>query len=159
MTEADRSPAGLPAAFEEAFGRLQLLVAEACREEAHWSRSVARAIVAVLDFAANEPDAARAVSTDALSYGPYGAYLHRKLIEYFAASLAACSERGRRQGLPEIVEEALVAGVAELVAVHLRGGRQDELPGIASQVIELTLLPYLGLEQARRVAVEVVSGG
>jgi hypothetical protein len=148
----------MAAAFEEAFGRLQLLVAEACRGEALWPRSVARAIVAVLDFAAAEPAAARAVSVDALSCGPYGAYLHRKLIEYFAASLAACSEGGRRHGLPEIVEEALVAGVAELVAMHLRDGRQDELPAIASQVIELTLLPYLGLEQARQVALEVTGG-
>jgi hypothetical protein len=158
MGEADRSPVGMGAAFEEAFGRLQLLVAEACRGEALWPRSVARAIVAVLDFAAAEPAAARAVSIDALSCGPYGGYLHRKLIEYFAASLAACSEGGRRRGLPEIVEEALVAGVAELVAMHLRGGRQDELPGMASQVIELTLLPYLGLEEARRVAREVAGG-
>jgi hypothetical protein len=160
MDQPDRHPGGrgLPGEFEDAFARLQLLLVESRRRGASWPEGVARAIVAALELAAAEPSAARALTTDALSYGAYGSYLHRKLVEYLAASLAACAGGGRREGMSELVEEALVGGVLEVVSARLRDGREDELPALATQVVELTLLPYLGVEEARRVGVEVAGG-
>jgi hypothetical protein len=42
--------------------------------------------------------------------------------------------------------------LAMLVAQRLDMGREAELPGLASEAIQFVFTPYLGMEEARRVA-------
>jgi hypothetical protein len=57
-------------------------------------------------------------------------------------------------GPPAIHESAVVGGVALLVGHRLRQEREGELPALAAGAIEIVLTPYLGTEEARRVAAE-----
>ena len=54
--------------------------------------------------------------------------------------------------LPEIVEKAMTGGLAMLVAQRLDVGREAELPGLAPEAIQFVLTPYLGTEEAKRIA-------
>jgi hypothetical protein len=75
------------------------------------------------------------------------------LVEQLAALLRI--GRGERPGgeeLPEILEPAFVNGAIYLVARSIVY-RQDPPPvSLAGELTELLLLPYLGAEEARRLA-------
>ncbi|HEV7769115.1 MAG TPA: hypothetical protein VGO66_00450 [Solirubrobacterales bacterium] len=142
-------------AFDAAQARLRAVVDSACVEENRWASKVATVISRVLEFAAAEPAQARVLTSGAFDNGVYGALRHRRMVEGLAAELGA----GRRHrqlavDLPELTEEALIGGVAEIVAERLRAGEGATLPDLASELIELVLTPYLGAEEAKRVASE-----
>jgi hypothetical protein len=141
------------AAFESAFARLQVRVEEACAGEAEWPRAVAAGVQATFEFVVAEPADADALTNAALARGPEGAARHRRLVAYAARLL----EPGREEMVdsespPGVLEQALAGGIAFLVAHRLAQGKQGELPGLASEATEFVLAPYLGAEEARRVA-------
>lgn len=143
-------------AFEAAFDELCQLVDAACAAETGWPNRAAAGIAAALGFAAAKPRAAQVLTSDAFSNGLYGALRYRRMTTHFAAML----EEGRTErsdggaGLPEVTEEALLGGIAEVVAERLRAGREATLTTLSPELIELALMPYLGTDRARRVAFE-----
>lgn len=58
-----------------------------------------------------------------------------------------------------LTSEALAGGLAGLVAERLTRGRAAELPALAPQAIEFALTPYLGVEEAKRIAVSTEPQG
>ena len=42
--------------------------------------------------------------------------------------------------------------IATIIRGHLQLGTADELPGIAPDLVYITLMPYLGISEARRWA-------
>jgi hypothetical protein len=60
--------------------------------------------------------------------------------------------RPEGERLPEITERAMIGGLAMLIAQRLDLGRAAELPALAPEAIQFVLTPYLGTEEARRVA-------
>lgn len=140
-------------AFDAAHARLRAVVDSACFEEDRWASRVAAAISGVLDFAAAHPTEARVLTAGAFDYGVYGALRYRQMVEGLAAELAAGRRHRRAAGdLPELIEEALIGGVAEVVAERLRAGEERALPALSSELAELILAPYLGAEEAKRIA-------
>jgi hypothetical protein len=142
-------------AFDAAHARLGAIIDAACFEQDHWAAKVAAALAAVLGFAAAEPASARVLTSGAFDNGVYGALRYRRMVENLAAQLAA----GRRQrqlaaDLPELIEEALIGGIAEIVAERLRYGHEAELPTLAPELAELVLTPYLGASEAKRIAAD-----
>jgi hypothetical protein len=141
-------------AFEAAFAGLRQALDAACAEETRWPERVAAAISAALEFAAAQPRAASVLVSDSFVHGLYGALRYRQMIKHLAEQLAA----GRRERddsrpeLPVITEEALVGGVAEMVAERLRAGGEATLPDLGGELIELVLTPYLGAEEAKKIA-------
>lgn len=153
MNEPAEPHGDFVAAFESAFARLQVRVEEACAAEADWPQAVAAGIRATLDFAAGARDDADTLTNRALAQGSAGAARHRRLVAYAAGLL----EPGREERIdagspPAVLEPALAGGIAFLVAHHLARGEERELPGLAPEAIEFVLTPYLGAEEARRVA-------
>jgi hypothetical protein len=141
------------AAFESAFARLQVRMEEACASEEDWPRAVAAGIRATLEFAAAEPAAAGTLTNEALARGPSGVARNRRLITYAAGLLEP--GRDERVGLgpsPDVLEQTLAGGIAFLVAHRLALGRERELPALAGDVTEFVLTPYLGADEARRIA-------
>lgn len=55
--------------------------------------------------------------------------------------------------LPPSTDRAVVASIASMINGHLRGGTADRLPDVASDVIQLGLMPHVGF----RAAVDVCS--
>ncbi len=106
-----------------------------------------------LRFAAADPAAAQLLTNEALARGREGIARHERLIAYLRAFLVpGRGERPENDRLPEITEQAMASGVVALVAQRLDLGREDELVALAPEAIQFVLTPYLGAEEARRVA-------
>ena len=141
--------------FEIAFARLRGAMDEACRAQSGWPRKVAAAIHAGLLFAKADPLAAQTLTNDALAHGVDGIARHERLIAYLREGLEpGRAERVTGEHLPDITEHAMASGVVMLVALRVGRGRQDELPSLASEAIQLVLTPYLGADEARRTGAE-----
>jgi hypothetical protein len=140
-------------AYETAFARLHEEIEEARGGEPGWPRQAAAGIRAVLRFAAEDPTGAAALTTDALAQGSEQIARYKHLVEYMASLLAPGrnADPGRAP-LPDLLEEALAGGIFMLIGGRLEQGRQAELPGLAGEAVEFALTPYLGREEARRLA-------
>jgi hypothetical protein len=140
-------------AFDAAHAKLTAAVDSACRGGGSWPTKVVAAVAAVLEFAAGEPGEAKVLTTSAFDYGAYGTVRHRQMIDRLATQLAAGRQcRQAPKDLPELIEEALLGGIAEIVAERLRSGREETLPELSAELSELILTPYVGAAEARRIA-------
>ena len=153
MAEVGHPPDEFSRAFEAAFARLQVRLEEACARSADWPAGIAAAIRAILEFAAADPSAANTLTNEAMAAGPDGIARRERLLAYAGERL----ERGRRmrphaRELPRVTEHALAGGVVALVGERVATGRAAELPALAPEAIQFVLTPYLGADEARRVA-------
>lgn len=154
MDEAAQRQDGFSSAFESAFAMLRARIETACAGQPDWSSGVAAGIRAALVFAATDPVSARALTTDALAAGKPGFAEYERMIAYLRGLLlAGRDEHPEAERLPGEIERALAGGIAMLVAQRLDLGREDELPDLAAEAIQFVLTPYLGIEEAKRVAV------
>jgi hypothetical protein len=153
MDDAAQRQDGFADAFESAFVRLRMRLESTCAGEPDWPSGVAAGVRAALAFAAGDPDAVRALTTDALAAGKAGFARYESLISYLCDLLlpgrAECPDAER---LPDETERALAGGVAMLVAQRVDLGRHAELPALAAEATQFVLTAYLGIEEARRVA-------
>ena len=146
--------------FEAAFARLQVAILEACEREAEWPQKMAAAVRAGLELAAADPDAARALTSEALGHGRDGIARYERLLSYLGERLApGREERPGVVELPEFTERSLAGGILGLVAQRVDRGRTDELPALAAEVVQFGLTPFLGGAEARRVGLEVADPG
>lgn len=148
-----RQPDDFASAFDSTFARLQVRIESACVAEAQWPEQVSAGIRAALEFAASDPGAARTLTTEALAGGLVGYDRYNRMISHLGEWFLPGRElRPEGERLPEITEKAMVGGVAMLVAQRVDLGRHAELPELASEAVQFALTPYLGTEEARRVA-------
>ena len=86
------------------------------------------------------------------------------------ASPGFATPRAAYRSAPRVVEtmgaapvmasdEALVAGIVGLVGDHVRIGRLDRLAELKPELVQLTLLPYLGFAESQRWASQSVDLG
>jgi hypothetical protein len=150
MDDFPQPPDDFAHAFESAFARLQVAVLEACARARPWPAQVAAAIETALAFAAADPAAARVLLVRAPVERPDGPGRHLRLVECFAELLAAEAPRDRRR--PASAAEAVVGGIAVIVADHIRADDPQALPALLPELVELALVPYLGRAEARRWA-------
>jgi hypothetical protein len=153
MGEGARQPDDFAVAFDSAFAALQVRVESACAAAGDWPAGVAAGIRAAFDWVAEEPRAAQLLTNDALAGGSAGFERYERMIAYVAELLAPGRARaGHGERLPEITERAMASGVAMLVAQRLSMGRESELPRLAGEAVQFVLTPYLGSDEARRLA-------
>ena len=120
---------------------------EACQGERVWPAKVAAAVAAAVDFAIDEPELARLLTIESLIHQPDGGQRYARMLEHFAELLRAEAPHDRRR--PKSVELALVGGVAQTLADHLRSGDDATLRRSVPELVELILVPYLGRTEAR----------
>lgn len=124
---------------------------QAYRQEAPWPERVARAIEAVLAFAAAEPAFARMCLVEVLGAGPAALERYQGVVRVVAALVdegEAYAEE--RRGLPPRVGRAVVAGAVALVREEILAGRTAQLPELLPDLVYTTVAPYLGHEGALR---------
>jgi hypothetical protein len=131
--------------FSTSLARLQEAITNACRNHGEWPARVAAGIRATIMFAIANPDAVRSLAiepqlSDSSSHQRY-------LIEHFSAMFAA--EALSPQRLAGSSDEAVVAVIAAVIGEHLRHDRLDQLGEMASELVYLSLLPYLGFDEAK----------
>ena len=142
------------AAHERAFERLSKVLVDACRAEAAWSDRVAAAIAASLAFAVESPSEAQLVvvayhTASEPKLAGRGHAAHEKLADLLRA--------GRHQAEvahapPELTEQAVIGAAMAVVGTRLLAGEVDSLPLLAPELTQVILTPYLGDEEAQRVA-------
>jgi AcrR family transcriptional regulator len=135
--------------FERFVGRLL----GACEAQPSWPLKVKVGIGLTLDLAAASPVRARFLMLDSLTNDPA---LIRQGLEA-RDRLATLLASGRSLSpygpdLPGITEQALVGGLAGVILARLVNGEAGHLPALAPELVELTLVPYLGAEAAAAVA-------
>jgi hypothetical protein len=148
-----QQPDDFASAFESAFARLQVLLEMACIVGGPWPERVRVAVRQALDFAVADPAAAGVLTNAALGQGRDGLERYERLMAYLAGLL----EPGRAESphgadLPSTTERSLAGGVATIIANRVDRGRAEELPGLTAEVVQFILTPYMGTEEARRIA-------
>lgn len=154
MKDITQHPMGFASAFEAAFARLQVAAEEAYLSQADWADRVVAVIRAAFEFAASDPSAADVLTSQPLGHGGEGAERYERLVDYWAGLLSPGREHcpGGIE-LPETIERALAGGILALIAQRVDRGCAEELPELVPDAIQFVLTPYLGTDQARRIAV------
>lgn len=140
------------AAYEEAVVRLRARLLSVCDRGGEWADRVCAGLAEVLSCLAEEPDWANLLLVEGLRAGP-GVYGRFQLaLESFLPRLreGAPQPKGGRAAPPEF-DEALLGGVASLIARETLAGRAESLERIFPEVAEFVLAPYLGSAEARRI--------
>ncbi|MDX6622688.1 MAG: hypothetical protein QOE75_620 [Solirubrobacterales bacterium] len=129
-----------------ALDELETDVLQACCRESEWPARVAAGVYAGVDFAIARPEIARELATErSLADGSFDDY--SRLVGRLTGFIRVHAPVEAR--LPAATDEALVAGMVGLVGDHVRIGRLDRLAELRPELVLLTLLPYLGFEEAQ----------
>lgn len=155
MDETLPSSLEFAARYEDAAARLLALVEAACASRRGWPSGVRLAVRSALSFLASEPALARLLLFESYEAGPAAQAHHEATL----ARIAALLRRGRAwadadadEEIPSLVEEGLVGALVFIVGRPLRRGTPEELPALVPELTALLLAPYLGREEAERVA-------
>lgn len=139
-------------AQEILFERFLAAIRDACDGQQEWPEKVKAAIGASFEFAEALPAQTHLLASDFLGDDPVLAARARSSHQQLADLLA----EGRQHypetaSLPPVTEEALIGALRSLIT---RGLPLDETERAAmrSQLVELTLIPYLGLAKAAAVS-------
>lgn len=151
MEDAPTHPDDSVGRYEAAAARLASRLERRCATADAWPQRVHLAVAAALELFASEPDLARTLLVE-----PYRGDRDLQLRhEANQARLIELLRAGRdlpsAPPLPELVEENLLGAAAFVVAKPLRG-EPERLPELAPELTTLLLTPYLGREEAERIA-------
>jgi len=143
------------AAYELVADHIRDSMRAAAASFAEWPQQVRAALATMLRFLAAEPDLARLCMVEPVAAGGEIAARHRASMQGFVEILKAGrpSHTGERP-LPAATEETLVGGIVSLIVREISAGRGSELEKLLPDLTELILAPYLGAEEAEKLARE-----
>jgi AcrR family transcriptional regulator len=143
------------AAYDAVMAELRERVTEGIEESAEWPLSIKAGIDAMLEFLAANPALARLCMVEALVAGPAVVERYDAAIQSFVPYF----EKGREGRSPEVLsrlsattEEALVGGMVSLISRRIIAGKAEDLEDLLPDLVEFTLTPYLGSEEASAIA-------
>jgi AcrR family transcriptional regulator len=142
------------AAYEAAIARVRSQLEEACGkcEEDEWAPRMRAGIDSLLQLFGNDPALASLVLVEGLRAGR-GVYdRYQAALESFVPQFrlgAPGAEEG--EGVPEAMDEAVVGGIASLLARRVLAGEVERIGELLPQVLEFALTPYLGTTEASRI--------
>jgi AcrR family transcriptional regulator len=143
------------AAFDTVTEQLRERVDEAFKAEDDWTDAMRAGIEAMLGFLAAEPNLARLAMVDAMVAGPVVVEHYDAAAQTFLPYFAA-GRKGRLKKvldrLSDSTEEALVGGMISLISRRIVAGQTDELESLLPDLTEFTLAPYVGNDEAARIA-------
>lgn len=139
------------AAYDGIVDVLVRRVAAAYESEEEWPRRARAGLAALLEALAEEPDVARLALVDVGSAGPAAQRRFRAAMQ----RLTPFFDEGRDfapdgRSLPANTSRMAIGAVAGLIADELTEERAENLPGLLSDVLFATLVPYIGPEAAAR---------
>jgi AcrR family transcriptional regulator len=143
------------AAFDTVTEQLRERIGEAYQAEGDWPAATRAGIEAMLVFLAAEPNLARLAMVEAMVAGPVVVERYDAAVQTFLPYLAAGREGRPKKVLDRLsdsTEEALVGGMVSLVSRRIVAGQTDELESLLPDLVEFTLAPYVGNDEAARIA-------
>jgi AcrR family transcriptional regulator len=142
-------------AYDTVMTELSERVENAFRQEDEWPRAVRAGLAAMLEFLAAEPNLARLAMVESLVAGPVVVERYDAAIQGLVPYLQAGRE-GRSKAVLErlspTTEEALVGGMVSLISRRIIAGQATELEELLPDLVEFALTPYIGSEDAGKVA-------
>lgn len=140
------------AAYEASFEYLRNQALAAAAEE-DWPGSVRAGLEALLESLAAHPQLALFFLVSPATVGDEIAARHhlamRELVEDLVSKAPKASTSAT---VTETRVEALAGGLSRLAAIKVNAGRSEELPALLPDLIELFLRPFVGSDEAVRVA-------
>jgi AcrR family transcriptional regulator len=117
-----------------------------------WPRAVHAGLAVLLEWLAERPDHAHLGFVAFLETGADAYGIRHDGLQAFAALLAPGFEQAG--DVPPIAGEAIPGGVFEIIAEEILRDRTARLPGILPLVTYITLAPFMGPQDAARIAGE-----
>jgi AcrR family transcriptional regulator len=140
------------AAYDDSVERIRDAALGACGERRDWADGVCTALARMLSFLAREPARANLVLVEGLRAGPRIYDRFQKAVHSFVPVLADGAPAPAGSGSsPEAIDEAVVGGIASLLARRVLAGEADRLERFFPDLAEFALTPYVGTEEARRI--------
>jgi AcrR family transcriptional regulator len=144
----------LVAAQEAFLGRLWSEVTSACEEVAVWPFRVRAVVAAVIGSLVESSSLSRVFAIEAPAASLAAAERQFAALDRLADLLAEGRRRYPRAArLPAITERALIGGGVSVIAQYLLAEDPKTISALQEQLVEVLLSPYLGEQEARRVAV------
>ena len=120
---------------------------------APWPEQVRARLAALLDVLSRDLAVARFYLIEPLAAGGEIAARYRDAMQLLAETIRP--QAGPAEINVEVRDQVLMGGIATLITRRLNGGRsRASLPELLPDLTELALAPYLGRDEARRVARE-----
>jgi AcrR family transcriptional regulator len=143
------------AAYDDAVERVRDCLREACERRRSWEARVLDALEALLDLLAADPGLSQLLLVEGLraGRGVYDRYQDalQSFVPYLREGAPAPPDGAPP---PAETDEAVVGGVASLLARRALAGELERLPEFLPQIGEFVLTPYLGVAEARRIISE-----
>ena len=143
------------AAYDTVMAQLCERAGQSFEREGEWPQAVRAGIATTLRFLTADPTFARLCTVEALVAGQAAVERYDSAVESFVPYF----QSGREGRSPEVLsrlspatEEALVGGVMSLISRRIVAGKANQLEGLLPDLVEFTLMPYLGSEEAAAVA-------
>jgi len=141
------------AAFEVVVGHVRDLAEEAAAGEKDWPHKALAAARAALAFFAAEPDLARLCLVESQVAGPaVAARFHDAVHDLIPHLQGGRAERSADRELPPTTEESTLGALVMLASRKVAAGEATALADLLPEFAEFILAPYLGAEQASRLA-------
>jgi AcrR family transcriptional regulator len=141
------------AAHERVFQRLLAELSAACVAEDDWPMKVNAALGATIDFATARPRQTQMLSTGSLHADSILAARVANSHDQLAVLLSGLRPKSPHAAeLPDATERFLIAAIASVLAARLLRGGEADLDSLRGELVELTLIPYLGASEAARIA-------
>lgn len=115
-----------------------------------WPDRVRARLAALLDVLARDPAVARCFLVEPLAAGGAVAARYRESMQLLAAILRP--EPPPTELDMEVRDQALIGGIATLIVRRLNTGGASRLPELLADLVELALAPYVGRQEAKRLA-------
>ena len=118
-----------------------------------WPDQIAAGLEVLLEMAIAEPARARLCLVESQAAGPAALARYQAMLESVAPKLRegrALNPRADR--LPDGLEVAIAGGLAWLVHRRLLAGEVQGLRAMLPEMLQITLTPYIGEEEAARAA-------
>jgi AcrR family transcriptional regulator len=141
------------AAFEVVVGHIRGLAGEEAAAIEDWPERAIAAARTVLAFFAEEPDLARLCLVESQAAGPaVSARFHEAVHEVVPYLEQGRGERAIERELPATTEESTIGALVMLTSRKVAAGEAAQLEELLPDVAEFILAPYLGAEDAARLA-------
>jgi AcrR family transcriptional regulator len=140
------------AAYDSAVARIRSRLTDACEtaEQSDWSGRVRSALVALLGTFHADPPLASMALVEGLRAGR-GVYDRYQVAVDSFVGMFGDGAPPSRTGAPDATGEAVVGGIASLLGRRVLAGETESLFELLPEVVEFALIPYLGVEEARRI--------
>jgi AcrR family transcriptional regulator len=114
-----------------------------------WPEQVRDRLAALLDALSRDAAVARFYLVEPLAAGGEIAARYRDTMQLLAETIRPPA--GAEMDV-EVRDQVLMGGIATLISRHLKAGDPEGLAKLLPDLVELTLAPYIGRDEARRFA-------